>query len=148
MGVHRIAPGEDGGLQPLLAPFTVTVAVAVALPPESVAVSVYVAVVVGETHAGLARFEQSVDHHLADGIDRLVVALIPAVIGYFLSRGKNAVSTSIFAVLLVLSRASYLRYLNPLNCEIDAPLVVKNVDAVPSGPTKLNGPFTLLLAAA
>lgn len=35
----------------------------------------------------------------------------------------------------------------PLNCESDAPLVVKNVDAVPSGPTKLNGPATLLLPA-
>jgi len=28
-----------------------------------------------------------------------------------------------------------------------APLVVKNVPAVPSGPTKLNGPVALLLAA-
>ena len=28
-----------------------------------------------------------------------------------------------------------------------APLVVKNVAAVPSGPTKLNGPLALLLAA-
>ena len=41
-----------------------------------------------------------------------------------------------------------MRNRNPLNWESDAPLVVKNVEAVPSGPTKLNGPFTLLLAAA
>src|SRR6185295_17475659 len=36
----------------------------------------------------------------------------------------------------------------PLNCEIEAPLTVKNVAAVPSGPTKLNGPVELLLPAA
>ncbi len=35
----------------------------------------------------------------------------------------------------------------PLNCVSDPPLV-KKVPAVPSGPTKLNGPDTLLLAAA
>ena len=35
----------------------------------------------------------------------------------------------------------------PLNCDSDAPLVVKNVPAVPSGPTKVNGPAALLLAA-
>src|SRR5690348_7556769 len=35
----------------------------------------------------------------------------------------------------------------PLNCASEAPLVVKNVAAVPSGPTKLNGPLTLLLPA-
>ena len=36
----------------------------------------------------------------------------------------------------------------PLNCASEAPLVVKKVAAVPSGPTKLNGPAALLLAAA
>ena len=35
----------------------------------------------------------------------------------------------------------------PLNCASDAPLV-KNVPAVPFGPTKVNGPLALLLAAA
>ena len=35
----------------------------------------------------------------------------------------------------------------PSNCESDAPLVVKNVEAVPSGPTKENGPVEELLAA-
>ena len=35
-----------------------------------------------------------------------------------------------------------------MNCASDAPLVVKNVDPVPSGPTKLNGPPDELLAAA
>jgi hypothetical protein len=35
-----------------------------------------------------------------------------------------------------------------LNWASDAPLVVKKVAAVPSGPTKLNGPLTLVLAAA
>ena len=36
----------------------------------------------------------------------------------------------------------------PLNWERDAPLTVKNVPAVPSGPTKVKGPATLLLPAA
>jgi hypothetical protein len=36
----------------------------------------------------------------------------------------------------------------PLNCASEAPLVVKNVAAVPSGPTKAKGPEALLLAAA
>jgi len=35
----------------------------------------------------------------------------------------------------------------PLNCDSEAPLVVKNVAAVPSGPTKVNGPDALLEAA-
>jgi hypothetical protein len=35
-----------------------------------------------------------------------------------------------------------------LNCVSGAPLVVKKVAAVPSGPTKLNGPLTLLLPPA
>jgi hypothetical protein len=35
-----------------------------------------------------------------------------------------------------------------LNWASDVPLVVKNVPAVPSGPTKLKGPPALLLAAA
>ena len=35
----------------------------------------------------------------------------------------------------------------PLNWLSDAPLVVKNVAAVPSGPTKLKGPEAELLAA-
>ena len=35
----------------------------------------------------------------------------------------------------------------PLNWESEAPLVVKNVDAVPSGPTKLKGPEALMLPA-
>src|SRR5215471_5920686 len=48
---------------------------------------------------------------------------------------------------VVARKALYSRYLNPLNWLRLAPLVVKNVAAVPSGPTKLNGPYWLLLAA-
>src|SRR5712692_2160781 len=52
------------------------------------------------------------------------------------------------AVVSVVDRnALYCRYRLPLNCASDAPLVVKKVAAVPSGPTKLNGPPALLLAA-
>src|SRR5215471_14083425 len=48
---------------------------------------------------------------------------------------------------VVARNALYSRYLNPLNWLRLAPLVVKNVAAVPSGPTKLNGPNWLLLPA-
>ncbi len=34
-----------------------------------------------------------------------------------------------------------------MNCTSEAPLVVKNVAAVPSGPTKVKGPDAELLAA-
>jgi hypothetical protein len=49
--------------------------------------------------------------------------------------------------LFVDRKASYLTYRIPSNWLRLAPLVVKNVFAVPSGPTKLNGPYWLLLAA-
>src|SRR5215831_9206282 len=48
--------------------------------------------------------------------------------------------------LLVVRVAWYFRYLSPLNCASDAPLL-KNVPAVLSGPTKVNGPRMLVLAA-
>src|SRR5205823_14922490 len=47
---------------------------------------------------------------------------------------------------LVLNDAWYFRKRLPLNWASEPPLL-KNVEAVPSGPTKLNGPETLLLAA-
>jgi len=50
-------------------------------------------------------------------------------------------------VSVVLRYDLYLRYRNPLNWLSEAPLRVKNVAPVPSGPTKVNGPSTLLLAA-
>ena len=43
--------------------------------------------------------------------------------------------------------ASYSRYRKPSNWLRSAPLVVKNVSGVPSGPTNVNGPVTELLAA-
>jgi len=42
----------------------------------------------------------------------------------------------------------YLRNRLPLNCASDAPVVVKYVAPVPSGPTNVNGPLDELLAAA
>ena len=62
---------------------------------------------------------------------------------------KQAVTScklGVIELLLVVSNALYFRYRNPSNCESEAPLV-KKVAAVPSGPTKLNGPSMLLLAA-
>jgi hypothetical protein len=51
-------------------------------------------------------------------------------------------------VSVVLRYDLYLRYRNPLNWLSEAPLRVNKVAPVPSGPTKVNGPSTLLLAAA
>jgi hypothetical protein len=43
----------------------------------------------------------------------------------------------------VVMNTRYMRLAAPSNCDSDAPLVVKNVDAVPSGPTKLIGPASM-----
>src|SRR4051812_31898178 len=64
---------------------------------------------------------------------------------------KQIVTSRIVGVTLpfvVVNSAWYFRKRFPLNCANDVPLLVKNVAAVPSGPTKLNGPSGLLLAAA
>src|SRR2546428_496455 len=49
---------------------------------------------------------------------------------------------------VVARNALYFRYRLPSNRLSEAPLAVKKVAPVPSGPTKLNGPATLLLPAA
>src|ERR1051326_3713095 len=59
----------------------------------------------------------------------------------------TSLSVGVAAVFVEVREAWYSRYRLPLNCAIEAPEVVKNVAAVPSGPTKLNGPLALLDAA-
>src|SRR5215510_6416657 len=65
---------------------------------------------------------------------------------------KHAVlsfSVGVTALLVVDRNALYSRYLSPENCgDNDTGDVLKNVAAVPSGPTKLNGPFTLFEPAS
>ena len=56
-------------------------------------------------------------------------------------------SDGVTEALFVDRNALYSTYRIPSNWPRLAPLVVKNVLAVPSGPTKLNGPYRLLLAA-
>ena len=56
-------------------------------------------------------------------------------------------SAGVTEPLVVERYALYLRYRKPLNWLRLAPLVVKNVPAVPSGPTNVQGPKLLLLAA-
>src|ERR1041384_8650604 len=63
--------------------------------------------------------------------------------GTSLKQAVTSLSVGVGAVLVVPRSALYSRKREPLNWAMEAPLVVKNVAAVPSGPTKLNGPFTL-----
>src|SRR4051812_31232140 len=59
----------------------------------------------------------------------------------------TSLSVGVTVLTVVERRALYWRYRFPLNWESEAPLVVKKVPDVPSGPTKLKGPEALLLAA-
>ena len=65
-----------------------------------------------------------------------------------LKQTDTSFSVGVTLLFVVLRYALYLRKRKPLNWLSDAPLMVKNVAVVPSGPTKLNGPLTLLLPAA
>ena len=56
-------------------------------------------------------------------------------------------SVGVIVLSVVAKNARYCRYRKPLNWLSEAPLVVKNVAAVLSGPTKLKGPVGELLAA-
>ena len=56
-------------------------------------------------------------------------------------------SVGVIEASAVMKIARYFRYRLPLNCASDCPLL-KTVVLVPSGPTKLNGPVLLSLAAA
>src|SRR5262245_18148214 len=59
----------------------------------------------------------------------------------------TSLSTGVAFGSVVSRSALYFRYRIPLNCASESPLE-KNEVAVPSGPTKVNGPVELLLAAA
>src|SRR5262245_33828252 len=64
-----------------------------------------------------------------------------------LKQTVTSCSVGVTAPFDVVSAARYSRYRWPLNCASELPLV-KKVAAVPSGPTKLNGPLALSPAAA
>ena len=59
----------------------------------------------------------------------------------------TSLRVGVFAVFVVARKALYFRYLRPWNWLRDVPDVVKNVAAVPLGPTNVNGPPALLLPA-
>src|SRR5258706_13580899 len=65
----------------------------------------------------------------------------------FVKQTVTSLTVGVTAPFVVERYALYSRYRVPLNWLRDAPLVVKNVAAVPSGPTKLNGPAAALLPA-
>jgi len=92
------------------------------------------------------------------GVGVLVGVIVGAPVGVVIGVGVGVPDTSLkqtvtsFSVgvtvlSVVLRKAWYLKKRKPLNWASEAPLVVKNVPAVPSGPTKLNGPFALVLPA-
>ena len=65
----------------------------------------------------------------------------------FWKQTVTSLTAGVTAVSVVERSALYFRYRLPLNCARVAPLVVKNVAAVESGPTNVKGPVALLLAA-
>ncbi len=71
----------------------------------------------------------------------------------FVKHGVTSLTVGVTAVSDVLKIVLYLRYCllsngAPVTAVKSAGLVVKNVEAVPSGPMKVNGPEELVLAAA
>jgi hypothetical protein len=76
---------------------------------------------------------------VGDGVGEAVGVAVGVGVGVavvaFVKHVVTSFSVGVTELLLVVKNARYLRYLCPLNCASETPLVVKKVPAVPSGPT-------------